>query len=117
MGRLAEPWYTRETGLLNHVLTTRQPIILYASHTDFEQSPVVPGLIQEGTRGVTLSLGRKVVLPLTGTLADTDHVLGHELIHAYQFDMTTTRGSPEPGAARLPLWFVEGIGRVLVART
>ena len=113
VGRLAERWYTRDTGLLNHVLTTRQPIILYASHTDFEQSPVVPGMIQEGTGGVTLSLGRKVVLPLTGTLAETDHVLGHELIHAYQYDMTTTRGSPEPGAARLPLWFVEGMAEYL----
>lgn len=112
-GRLAERWYVRLGGLLNHVLTTRQPIILYASHTDFEQSPVVPGMIGEGTGGVTLSIGRKVVLPLAGTLAETDHVLGHELVHAYQYDMTTTPASSTPGAAHMPLWFIEGMAEYL----
>ncbi|MGH9466164.1 MAG: peptidase MA family metallohydrolase, partial [Terriglobales bacterium] len=109
VGRMAERWYTRYTKLFHHVLTTRQPVILYASHTDFEQTTVVPGFIQEGTGGVTLAQGRKVVIPLAGSLAATDHVLGHELVHAYQYDMTLSRGSPIPLAARLPLWFIEGM--------
>lgn len=109
VGRMAERWYARFTVLFHHVLTTRQPIVLYASHTDFEQTTVLPGMIGESTGGVTLANGRKVVLPLAGSLAATDHVLGHELVHAYQYDMTTTRGSPVPLAAHMPLWFIEGM--------
>ncbi|MGH9474503.1 MAG: hypothetical protein ACRD1M_17370 [Terriglobales bacterium] len=111
--RMAERWYTRLSGLLHHVLTTRQPIILYASHTDFEQTTVVPGMIGQGTGGVTLATGRKVVVPLAGPLKETNHVLGHELVHAFQYDMTTSRRSPEPGVARLPLYFVEGMAEYL----
>ena len=46
-----------------------------------------------------------------GPLADTDHVIGHELVHAFQFDMTKEPdGAPgENGAERLPLWFIEGM--------
>ncbi|HUX67469.1 MAG TPA: BamA/TamA family outer membrane protein [Terriglobales bacterium] len=112
VGRMAERWYARLTQVLHFVLTTRQPLILYASHTDFEQSTAVPGLISEGMGGVTLSTGRKVVLPLAGPLKETDHVLGHELVHAYQYDMTASR-SGVPGVARLPLWFVEGLAEYL----
>ncbi|MGN6592631.1 MAG: hypothetical protein ACTHJX_07025, partial [Terriglobales bacterium] len=83
------------------------------SHTDFEQSTVLPGLIDAATGGVTLATGRKVVLPLAGSLRETDHVLGHELVHAFQYDMTTSRGSQAPGIARLPLWFVEGMAEYL----
>ena len=49
---------------------------------------------------------RRIVLPLAGPLADTDHVLGHELVHAFQFDITRNPNAPpgENGAERLPLW-------------
>ncbi|HET9784149.1 MAG TPA: hypothetical protein VFP94_04210, partial [Terriglobales bacterium] len=113
VGRMAERWNDRLSHLLHHVLSTRQPLILYASHTDFEQTNVLPGLIDAATGGVTLATGRKVVLPLAGSLRETDHVLGHELVHAFQYDMTTSRGSQVPGIARLPLWFVEGMAEYL----
>jgi hypothetical protein len=111
VGRLAERWYARLSNLLDHNLSNRQPIVLYQSHADFEQTNVVGGEIGEGTGGVTEGLKRRVVLPLTGALKETDHVLGHELVHAFQYDMShveqdqSQRGSIE----RLPLWFVEGM--------
>ena len=40
--RLAERWYARLTRMLNHTLSGRQPLVLYASHTDFEQNNIVP---------------------------------------------------------------------------
>jgi hypothetical protein len=59
-----------------------------------------------------------VVLPFAGTLDETDHVLGHELVHAFQFDMTGRAADPDrfgniPGAIRLPLWLVEGMAEYL----
>jgi Tol biopolymer transport system component len=113
--RLAERWNARLERTLGHELRGRQPLILYASHTDFEQTNTIAGEIGEGTGGVTEGLRRRIILPLGGPLADSDHVIGHELVHAFQFDMTTTpdMGPGETGASRLPLWFIEGMAEYL----
>src|SRR4051794_36032624 len=113
--RLAERWHARLTRLLNHTLSGRQPLVLYASHTDFEQNNIAPEATGEGTGGVTEPIRRRIVLPLGGPLADTDHVIGHELVHAFQNDMTTGPDNPpgRSGLERLPLWFVEGMAEYL----
>jgi hypothetical protein len=113
--RMAERWYARLERLLDHQLRGRQPLVLYASHVDFEQTNVIAGELGEGTGGVTESFRRRIVLPLAGLLADTDHVLGHELVHAFQFDITTRPGSApgQNGVQMLPLWFVEGMAEYL----
>ena len=113
--RMAERWHARLQKVLGHELRGRQPLVLYASHPDFEQTNAIQGEIGEGTGGVTESVRRRIVLPMGGPLADTDHVIGHELVHAFQFDITTRPdGAPgETGAQRLPLWFVEGMAEYL----
>jgi Tol biopolymer transport system component len=110
VGRLAERWRARLSQLFQHSLTTPQPIVLYASSPDFQQTNVVEG-IGEGTGGVTESLKRRVVLPMAGTLKDTDHVLGHELVHAFQYDIASRQRTDSMGSAleALPLWFIEGM--------
>ena len=89
--------------------------MLYASHADFEQTNVVADEINEGTGGFTEPIRRRIVLPLAGSLADTDHVIGHELVHAFQFDMSgpLTGDSQQSPLERLPLWFVEGMAEYL----
>jgi Tol biopolymer transport system component len=113
--RMAERWHARLEKIFGHTLRGRQPLVLYASHPDFEQTNTTPGEIGEGTGGFTEPLRRRIVLPLGGPLADTDHVLGHELVHAFQFDITTRRDSApgETGAHSLPLWFIEGMAEYL----
>jgi hypothetical protein len=113
--RMAERWRVRLEKLLNYELRGRQPLVLYGSHTDFEQTNVIGGAIGEGTGGVTEPIRRRIVLPLAGPLADTDHVIGHELVHAFQFDMTTGPDTPpgRSGMDRLPLWFIEGMAEYL----
>src|SRR5919199_1658222 len=113
--RLAERWNTRLERLLAHKLRGRQPLVLYASHPDFEQTNAIEGELSEGTGGVTEPLKRRIILPMGGPLADTDHVIGHELVHAFQFDITTRPGSApgETGANNLPLWFIEGMAEYL----
>ena len=115
LGRMAERWYVRLSGVLQHELSTRQPIVLYASSPDFQQTNVVSGEIGEGTGGVTEGFKRRIVLPLAATLAETDHVLGHELVHAFQYDIAKTDPDQSTGPAinRLPLWFIEGMAEYL----
>jgi Tol biopolymer transport system component len=113
--RMAERWRVRLGRVLGHELSGRQPLVLYASHPDFEQTNTIQGELGEGTGGVTEPLRRRIVLPLGGPLADTDHVLGHEIVHAFQFDMTTRPDAPpgQTGASQIPLWFIEGMAEYL----
>ncbi len=115
--RMAERWYSRHKFTLQHELTGRQPILLYASHPQFGQTNALGGEdIGEGTGGVTEALQRRVVLPLAGPIAETDHVIGHELVHAFQYDITgvNTGGRfRSPAGLQLPLWFIEGMAEFL----
>ncbi len=115
--RMAERWYSRLSQLLKHELSSRQKLILYAAHPHFQQTNVLDGEIGEGTGGVTESAKRRVIMPFAGGLAETDHVLGHELVHAFQYDMagqTDMQGRPVgPGLQALPLWFIEGMAEYL----
>jgi hypothetical protein len=108
-GRMAERWHARLSEALQHTLRGRQPIVLYGSHRRFEQTNVYGGFIDESTGGFTDSRKRRIVLPFAGSLAETDHVLGHEIVHAFQFDIADQYRSP----LVLPLWFVEGMAEYL----
>jgi Tol biopolymer transport system component len=113
-GRMAERWYARLSQVLDHDLSSRQPLILYASHAHFEQTNAISGELGEGTGGVTESLKRRIVMPMAGALAETDHVLGHEIVHAFQYDIAGQgKGGSAMGALRLPLWFIEGMAEYL----
>jgi hypothetical protein len=112
--RMAERWRTRLSSVLLHELQGRQPLVLYAAHPHFQQTNIL-GEIGEGTGGVTESGRRRVILPFAGGLAETDHVLGHELVHAFQYDIASPGAVRNTGAGlqRLPLWFIEGMAEYL----
>ena len=97
---MAERWHARLSRFFGHDLRGRQAVILYAVPAHFRQTNAVEGLIGEGTGGVTEAMKRRIVLPMSGSLADTDHVLGHELVHAFQFDLTGADPRESDGAAR-----------------
>jgi len=115
--RLAERWYARFSRILYHELRGRQILILYSSSPHFQQTTAIPGIIGEGTGGVTEMYKRRIVLPLAPSLAESDHVIGHELVHAFQFDITSQDhnryAAAAPSALRLPLWFVEGLAEYM----
>jgi len=112
VARMSERWYARLSGLFGHELTRRQIIILYAAGSHFRQTNTTQSSLGEGVGGFMEAFKGRLVMPLGGTLAATDHVLGHEIVHAFQFDMTDTTASNamsgRPGALAMPLWFVEG---------
>jgi hypothetical protein len=83
--RMAERWYDHLSRVLAHTLHDRQPLVLYASHPDFAQTNVVAESPREGTGGFTESDKNRAVLPFGASLAETNRVLGHELVHAFQY--------------------------------
>src|SRR2546426_2989086 len=110
-GRMAERWYTRISTVLRHQLSGRQPLILYSDHPDYNQTNILP---VEGSEGITESLKRRIILPMGASLFETDHVIGHELTHAFQYDITGVgRGNVATGFNRVPLWFIEGMAEYM----
>jgi dipeptidyl aminopeptidase/acylaminoacyl peptidase len=113
-GRLAERWYARLSKELDFTFSERQPIVLYASHSQFVQTNVIPGFLGEGIGGVTEHEKGRVVLPFAAGLGETDHVLGHELVHAFQRQIIRKTGR---SISTLPLWFIEGMAEYLSVGT
>src|SRR3954463_8059443 len=113
-GRMAERWYARFSTLLKHELKNRPPLILYARGSQFREANVVEGDLGAGTGGVTEACKRPIVLPFGGPIQSTDHVLGHEIVHAFQYDITNTSASGaangSAGAVCPPVWVLGGLG-------
>ena len=63
--RMAERGYAYLSQVLNHQIKERIPLILYASMNDFQQTNTVQSMIGSGTRGVTESLKKRVILPIS----------------------------------------------------
>jgi Tol biopolymer transport system component len=117
-GRMAERWYARLSRVLDYEFEHKQPLILYASHPHAEQTTIVQGGLGEGTEGVTEVFKQRIVIPHQSSYQETDHVVGHELVHAFQYDISglgRAGGGLEQAAARfnVPLWFVEGMAEYL----
>lgn len=114
MARMAERWYRRHSRTYLREFKERKPIILYANDADFQQTNAIGGLIGQGTGGVTESLKERVVMPLTGIYAENDHVLGHELVHSFQYDIALSQEDTTRFALNaLPLWLIEGTAEYL----
>src|SRR2546428_11327249 len=115
--RMAERGYARLSRVLHHEFQGRKSIILYASHSDFQQTNAISGDIGEGTGGVTELFKHRMVLPFTGSYAELEHVIGHEMVHQFQYDVFS-RGRIGAGVQTLinvnpPLWFMEGMAEYL----
>ena len=114
--RMAERGYARLSRILHHQFQGRKPIILYASQSDFQQTNVVDAQ-GEGLGGVTEFFKHRMVLPFTGSYAELEHVLQHEMVHQFQYDVYS-RGHPGGGVQTMisvnpPLWFMEGMAEYL----
>ena len=106
---LAERWYGRLSRVLGHQLDGRQPLILYGSQPEFAQTNVVSSMLGDGIGGVTDAARRRIVMPFAPTLRETERILGHELTHAFQFDMARRYR----GGTAWPLWTIEGLAQYL----
>lgn len=115
LARQCEQWYQTHQQVFHDTFTTRNPIIFYNHHAHFQQTRTIPGLISPGTGGVTEALKNRVVMPFMESNAQTDHVLSHELVHAFQYHLikNNDRLSLNNAFQNLPLWMVEGMAEYL----
>src|SRR5689334_11603883 len=114
--RMAERAYARLSRVLDHQFREKKPIMLFESRNDFGQNNVT-GDLGEGTGGVTEALRHRMLLNFTGDYKSFEHVLTHEMVHAFQYDIFA-RGKAGAGLQTLaqvnpPLWFAEGMAEYL----
>ncbi len=111
----AEESYDTLSVRFNHTVGLRIPLIVYASHSDFEQTNVLPFVPPEGILGVTEFMKRRVTLPFRGSYSEFRHTLRHELVHVFQLSLMSRLAliHPRTRGAPLPLWWTEGMAEFL----
>lgn len=110
----SEQWYHFHQTVLDDTIQGQNPIILYNNHPDFQQTNAIQGSISVGTGGVTEAFKNRVIFPFAMSNQQTHHVLGHELVHAFQYNMILKGDSTNiRNLSNLPLWMVEGLAEYL----
>jgi WD40 repeat protein len=110
----SELWYTLHQQVFRDTFRKANPIILYANHPDFQQTTAIDGEIDVGTGGITEGLKNRVVMPVMETNQTTRHVIGHELVHAFQYHLLLGNDTTNlDNINNIPLWMIEGMAEYL----
>nr|WP_306455451.1 basic secretory protein-like protein [Pedobacter panaciterrae] len=110
----AETWYKMHQEIFRDTFLKKNPIILYNNHPDFQQTTALQGEIGVGTGGVTEALKNRVIMPVMELNNQTRHVLGHELVHAFQYHILLEKDSIGlESVGQIPLWMIEGMAEYL----
>ncbi len=110
----AETWYKMHQEIFRDTFFKKNPIILYNNHPDFQQTTALQGDIGVGTGGVTEAFKNRIIMPLMELGSQTRHVLGHELVHAFQYHLLLEKDSiPLESISQTPLWMIEGMAEYL----
>jgi len=97
---------------IHYNIKKRIPVIIYKSHSDFEQTNVILDDIGEGTGGFTELVKSRIVVPFSGSFKDFRHVLHHELVHGVMFDLMfegVLNALRARASFHIPLWAAEGL--------
>lgn len=107
----AEVWYELHQQVFRDTFLRKNPLILYSNHPEFQQTTAIQGEIGVGTGGVTEAFKNRVVFPVMQINQQTRHVLGHELVHAFQYRVLIEGGDSTrlENIGNIPLWMVEGM--------
>lgn len=111
--KMLERWHNRFKLIFDQPLPKNQPILIYTDKADFLQTNAVNELLSQEIGGVTEGFMNRVVVPLTGIYSENDHVLGHELVHVFHYNIMKNSFSGVSGGDQIPLWFIEGMSEYL----
>ncbi|WP_210354300.1 basic secretory protein-like protein [Sphingobacterium tabacisoli] len=111
LAKESEVWYELHQQVFQDTFSRKNPIIVYNNHPEFQQTTAISGEIGVGTGGVTEGFKQRVVMPVMQINQQTRHVLGHELVHAFQYRvlMERTDSTRLESIGNIPLWMVEGM--------
>ncbi|MEQ1908361.1 MAG: hypothetical protein ABMA15_06035 [Vicinamibacterales bacterium] len=101
----AEGAYQQVSADLKHDLSFKVPLILFKTHSEFEQENVAPGAAQEGVGAFAEPYRNRMLLPIDDPPDRLYGLIAHELTHIFEFDII-----PQGLIRRsVPLWVNEGL--------
>jgi len=101
----AESAYQQVSADLKHDLSFKVQLIIFKTHSEFEQENVDPGAGQEGVGAFAEPFRQRIVAPIDDPPDRLYGLIVHELTHQFEFDIipqTLIRRS-------VPLWVNEGL--------
>ncbi|MBI4476338.1 MAG: PD40 domain-containing protein, partial [Acidobacteria bacterium] len=100
-----ESAYQQVSADLKHDLANKVPIIIFKTHSEFEQENVIPGAATEGVAAFAESTQGRMLLPIDEPPDLLYRLIVHELTHVFEFDII-----PQSLIRRnIPLWVNEGL--------
>jgi Tol biopolymer transport system component len=111
LAKESEIWYDMHQQVFQDTFSRKNPIIIYNNHPEFQQTTAISGEISVGTGGVTEAFKQRVVMPIMQINQQTRHVLGHEMVHAFQYRVIMEGGDSTrlENIGNIPLWMIEGM--------
>ena len=101
----AESAYQQISADLQHELAFVVPLVIFKTHSEFEQQNIIPGASPEGVGAFAEPQRDRIVLPLDEPPDGLYRLITHELTHIFMFDIV-----PRSLIRRsVPLWVDEGI--------
>ncbi|MBI3492825.1 MAG: PD40 domain-containing protein [Acidobacteria bacterium] len=101
----AESAYQQISADLKHDLSFKVQLILFKTHSEFEQQNVAPGAADEGVGAFAEPIRQRMVMPLDDPPDLLYGLIVHELTHQFEFDIIP-QGLVRRSA---PLWVNEGL--------
>jgi len=101
----AESAYQQVSADLRHDLSFQVPLVLFKTHSEFEQQNVIPGAAQEGVAAFAEPYRDRMLLPIDNPPDRLYGLIVHELTHIFEFDIIP-QGLITQG---VPLWVNEGL--------
>jgi hypothetical protein len=101
----AESSYQKVSSGLKHEIANPIPLILYKTHSEFEQTNLFPTFVPEGVAAFAEPGRDRMVLPIDWPPDRLQGLITHELTHIFEFDII-----PRNLVQRtVPLWVDEGL--------
>ena len=83
----AESAYQQISADLKHDLSFKVQLILFKTHSEFEQENIDPGAAQEGVGAFAEPVRQRIVAPIDDPPDRLYGLLVHELTHQFEFDI------------------------------
>src|SRR5216684_7095504 len=83
----AESAYQQISADLKHDLSFKVQLILFKTHSEFEQENVDPGAAQEGVEAFAEPVRQRMLMPIDFPSDQQYGLIVHELTHQFEFDI------------------------------
>src|SRR6266699_130021 len=101
----AESAYQQISADLKHDLSSKIQLVLFKTHSEFEQQNVIPGAAEEGVAAFAEPIRNRMLLPIDAPPDQLYGLIVHELTHQFEFDIIPT----SLVRRNVPLWVNEGL--------